>query len=59
MLHILDICYTNFSLYSSFYNSESYTNFDHMINKQTIAIQNVQMNLHPDAFKYAKSHGFI
>ena len=44
---IKTFCYTNFSLYSSFYNVKSYTNLSLMVNEQKMAIQNFQMNLHP------------
>ena len=41
-------CYTNFSVYSSFYNVKSHTNLSLMMNEQKIAMQNFHTNSHPD-----------
>ena len=45
--HFRQFCYTNFSLYSSYYNVKSYTNLSLMMNEQKIAIQIFQTNSHP------------
>ena len=48
-------CYTNFSLYSSFYKVKSYTNLSLMMNEQKIAIQNFQTYLYPALISYTST----